>query len=120
MLFGVATLVAAYKGLCLILHTKHTRSVRPWEQFGDDVPSVTDGDDEATIAEKRRETRASLNTFGPTNSFSQESWVGKYKGKPLLRKIFDKKTWVQDEAVRVLQDKIVLQVGISSPSFGAT
>jgi hypothetical protein len=112
LLFGIATIVAAYKGLCLILHTRAVRNVRPWEQFGDDIPSVVDGDDEATIAEKRRESRASLNTFGPTNSFEGESWVERYKKKSLLRRVFDKQAWVQDEGVRKLQDKIAFQVGL--------
>ena len=116
LFFGIATIVAAYKGLCLILHTKAVRNVRPWEQFGDDIPSFADGDDEATIAEKRRESRASLNTFGPRNYFEEESWVDRYKKKPLLRRVFDKQTWVQDESVRKLQDKIAFQVGLRSAS----
>lgn len=28
---GISTLIAAFNGLCLILHTNHQRAVRPWE-----------------------------------------------------------------------------------------
>ncbi|KAH0556913.1 hypothetical protein GP486_005296 [Trichoglossum hirsutum] len=118
LLFGIGILVAALKGLCLILHNKHTRSVRPWEQFGEDLPSFVEGDDETITAEKRREHRASLSTFGRANTFNQESWAEKYKKKPVLRKVFDQKTWVQDETVRKLQDNIVLQSYLWSVIIG--
>jgi hypothetical protein len=111
LLFGIYTIIASLKGLCIILHSRHTRNVRPWEQFGDDLPSYVEGDDGLTIAEKRRDNRAGLSLFGPSNSFVHESWVEKYKKKPLLRKVFDEKTWVKDEAIRKMQDNIVLQVG---------
>lgn len=31
-----------------------------------------------------------MDTFGTSNSFTDELWVGKYKVKPLIRKIFAK------------------------------
>jgi hypothetical protein len=49
-----------------------------------------------------------METFGPKNSFDHTSWIEKYQEKPLLRRVFDQTTWTQDEALRVLQEKIVL------------
>ena len=111
--------VAAYKGLCVIIYTSHCRALRPWEQFSEDV-SLTgfDGgpeeeanlstDDVFSMASRSR-SGVSLDTFGTSNSYSHELWVEKYKQKHLLKKIFTKSIWVQEQAVRLLQDKIVKQ-----------
>ena len=110
---------AAYKGLCVIIHTNHHRALRPWEQFSDGASvSSFDGaaDDEANISTddvfsmtSRSKKGVSMETFGTSNSYSHELWVEKYKKKPLIQKIFTRSIWVQDEAIRVLQDKIVMQ-----------
>lgn len=111
--------VAAYKGLCVIIHTNHHRALRPWEQF-DNGASLDDldraGDDEATHSTNdvfsmtsRTKKGISMDTFGTSNSFRHELWVEKYKTKPLRQKIFAKSIWVQDETIRLLQDKIVVQ-----------
>jgi hypothetical protein len=42
------------------------------------------------------------------NSFDSESRVEKYVKKRLIRKMFGKSVWTQDEALRVLQNRIVL------------
>ncbi|KAL2040309.1 hypothetical protein N7G274_006752 [Stereocaulon virgatum] len=111
--------VAAYKGLCVIIHTSHHRALRPWEQFNDGASAGSFDaapDDEANVSTddvfqmtSRSKKGVSLETFGTSNNYSHELWVGKYKKKSLLKKIFTKTTWVQDETVRMLQDKIVTQ-----------
>ena len=111
--------VAAYKGLCVIIHTNHHRALRPWEQF-DDGASVSSfdraADDEANISTddvfsmtSRSKKGVSMETFGTSNSYSHELWVERYAKKPLMQKIFAKSIWVQDETIRILQDKIVMQ-----------
>lgn len=50
-----------------------------------------------------------MDTFGTSNSYGHEMWVDKYRMTPTMRKIFAKQIWIQDEAVRLLQDKIVMQ-----------
>lgn len=111
--------VAAYKGLCVIIHANHRRALRPWEQFSEDVSlSSFDGgpeeeanlstDDMFSMASRSR-NGVSLDTFGTSNSYSHELWVEKYKQKYLFQKIFTKSVWVQEQAVRLLQDKIVRQ-----------
>lgn len=44
---GVATLVAAYKGLCIILHGTHTRNLKPWEDPAALYSTFTGADAEA-------------------------------------------------------------------------
>ncbi|KAM3079388.1 hypothetical protein ACMFMG_005820 [Clarireedia jacksonii] len=125
---GITTLVAAYKGLCVILHSTHARNLRPWEQLYDTeideerrssfsstaqrrIQMATRvGDfDETTAKDDGRSFRSqSMQSFGPKNSFENEEWIEHYSKKPLIRKVFDKTTWTQDETLRLLQDRIVL------------
>jgi hypothetical protein len=125
---GYSTMVAAYKGLCVILHHSHARNLRPWEQDLDsemgesrrnsfsstaqrdiqmasrtgNYEDLDKGDDASSL----RPT--SLQTFGPKNSFDDAQWIQKYEKKPILSKVFEKSVWTQDETLRILQDKIVL------------
>jgi hypothetical protein len=165
---GFTTMIAAYKGLCIILHHSHKRDLRPWELLRDSFSSGTErasgiadperqfssedwakfvspppsyrthvrnkaseavttvttitatnssnGMDFASIRESSVPSRSpslasllSLQTFGPQNSaWETEGWVGWYEKQPLMRKIFGKSVWTQDETLRVLQDQIVL------------
>jgi hypothetical protein len=128
---GFSTMVAAYKGLCVILHKSHARNLRPWEQDLDSEMgesrrnsfSSTEnrGVQMASRTDKYNDTDSdkgdkddmsfrpsSLQTFGPKNSFDNAPWVEKYAKRPLLSKVFEKSVWTQDEALRLLQDKIVL------------
>ena len=131
---GISTMVAAYSGLCVILHHNHGRNVKPWEEIetmsvasssNASNPTAASGsirskatDEEAVLpssAASRASTEKrpiSMDTFGSGNSFQDEPWVGKYDRKPLLRKVFDDSTWVQEEALRVIQDKIVLKANV--------
>ncbi|KAK7705749.1 hypothetical protein SLS57_009949 [Botryosphaeria dothidea] len=139
LFLGTTTMIAAYKGLCVILHREHKRSVKPWEDMdsinsemsgstassdgsnGKDslgVPnsikkktssSTFDYDEEATLHSSAASSKRpySMDTFGSSNTFETESWVANYKRKPLKDKIWDKEIWVQEESVRIIQDKIV-------------
>ncbi|KKY15961.1 putative regulator of g protein signaling superfamily [Diplodia seriata] len=153
---GTTTMIAAYKGLCVILHKEHKRCLKPWED-ADSIVSVdsdasgttatssnppasekrastlaphdaslskkiststfaTDYDEEATLHSNGGVSRAatpsmkrpySMDTFGSRNTFDSEAWVVDYKRKSLKDKIWDQETWVQEESVRIIQDKIV-------------
>lgn len=123
-LIGISIGVAAYKGLCVIFHSTHSRGLRPWEQFGDNGSLTSfDGmaDDEATLSTddvyslpQRSKRAISLDTFGTSNSYGHELWVDKYRNTPLIRKIFSQQIWVQDQTIRLLQDRIVIQSHIWS------
>lgn len=135
---GFSTIIAAYKGLCLILHLGHSRNLRPWELSQDiSVHSLeqqrrnsrtdsTNGD-QIQLAERivtssdrdlkdDRESlsleRSSMNTFGSKNDLERERWAETYEKRSLIRKIFEKSVRTQDETLQVLQDRIVLGANI--------
>lgn len=93
---GISTLVAAYKGMCVVLHGMHHRHVRPWELFVDE-----ESDDE--------QGKTSFESFGTTNSFESEPWVIKYEKRNIVRKVFDREVWIEEPALRTIQDTIFLQ-----------
>jgi hypothetical protein len=118
---GFSTIIAAYKGLCLILHTAHSRNLRPWELADDiSIKSQTERtvasldmelkDEESSL----RFERTSMNTFGPKNEWERERWVQAYQRRSLVRKVFEKSVSTQDETLRVLQDRIVLGANVWS------
>lgn len=164
---GIGIGIAAYKGLCVIIHKSHSRALRPWEQFedveaggrgvggggggrgggrgggtldnlNDDSTSIyishdINADEEATFGHthhnhshnnknnnnvstddvyslsQRSKKAISLDTFGTSNSYGHELWVDRYRKQGLWKKIFAKQIWVQDQTVRLIQDRIVLQ-----------
>jgi len=97
---GVSTLVAAYKGMCVVLHGLHHRHVRPWELFEQD--DEMGSDDEKMLKE-------SFESFGSHNSFEDEPWVVKYEKRNVVRKVFDREIWIEEPALRQIQDTIFLQ-----------
>lgn len=92
---GIATLIAGYKGMCVVLHGLHHRHIRPWELFVDD-----DGEDEHNH---------SFESFGSSNSYEDEPWIVKYEKRNVVRKIFDREVWIQEPALRQIQDTIFVQ-----------
>lgn len=131
MFVGFSTMIAAYKGLCVILHKSHVRNLHPWELPDLDEEAGRRSSYDSTAGNRtiqladRAETYAesdnksiskfrpsSLQTFGGRNSFEDEDWVQAYQKKPLVSKIFERSVWTQEEALRVLQDKIVLGANV--------
>ncbi|KAI0455746.1 hypothetical protein F5B21DRAFT_180720 [Xylaria acuta] len=104
--FGIATLMTAIKGMCVVLHGLHHRHVRPWELFvADDNDNDNDDDSETTLAKGKR----SFDSFGSCNSYEDEPWVVRYRRRFVIRKIFDREVWIQEPALRQIQDTIFLQ-----------
>lgn len=106
---GIATLIAAWKGMCIVLHGLHHRHLRPWELF-------TDAAEESQL-EKKTSSTMSL-TSNENNSFQHEPWVPKYKQRNMVRKIFDREIWIQEPALRGIQDTIALQAVIAAAVGG--
>jgi hypothetical protein len=102
---GIATLIAAYKGMCVVLHGLHHRHIRPWELF------VTEDDqhhdDEHTLG--GGSSKGSFDSLGSSNSYEDEPWVVKYEKRNVVRKVFDREVWIQEPALRSIQDTIFLQ-----------
>ena len=107
-LIGISTLIAAWRGMCVVLHGMHHRHLRPWELFeGDDV------DDEI------KKERDSLESTG-ANSYEDEPWVAKYHKRNIIRKIFDREVWIQEPALRQIQDTIFLQAVLGATVLSFT
>ncbi|KAL3426567.1 hypothetical protein PVAG01_00076 [Phlyctema vagabunda] len=104
-IFGVATLIAAYKGMCVVLHGMHHRHLRPWELF-------ENHDDEYKL-------RDSMETFGSRYSYEDEPWVIKYDKRNIVRKVFDRETWIEEPALRQIQDTIFIQAMLGAVVVGA-
>lgn len=101
---GISTLVAAYKGMCVVLHGMHHRHIRPWELFVHD-----DGEDMS---------KTSFESFGSSNSYEDEPWVVKYEKRNVIRKVFDREVWIQEPALRQIQDTIFIQAMLAALLFG--
>jgi hypothetical protein len=93
---GISTLIAAWKGMCVVLHGMHHRHVRPWELFVDEE------------SEKER-TKDSFESFGSSNSYEDEPWIVKYQKRNIVRKVFDREVWIQEPVLRQIQDTIFVQ-----------
>lgn len=124
-ILGFNFLLAGANGICLVLYAARGRHLRPWEQFSSeeftDEPSRSRGgdSDETTLAGteapsgsttgKGKPRRVALEAFGTANSYGHEVWVDKYRAKMMIRKVFDSTVWVENESMRILQDRVALQ-----------
>ncbi len=82
-----------------VLHGMHHRHLRPWELF-------VDQDDATASYDLKKE---SFESFGSGNSYEDEPWVAKYEKRNIIRKVFDREVWIQEPALRQIQDTIFLQ-----------
>ena len=113
--FGITNLIAAYRGLCVLLHRLHTRNVRPWESADDDGCSPFPPDDEeASVGDMAVEYEATtsrwpvkMEVFGPANNYNGEPWVEKEEKKSVWGRISDRKITVQPGGLSVIQNKII-------------
>ncbi|RBR16436.1 uncharacterized protein FIESC28_06984 [Fusarium coffeatum] len=105
LVLGISTLVAAYKGMCVVLHGMHHRHVRPWELFVD-----SENMDDSS--------KQSFESFGSKNSYEDEPWVVKYEKRNVVRKVFDREVWIQEPALRQIQDTIFIQAILASVLMG--
>ena len=96
---GIATLFAAWKGMCVVLHGMHHRHLRPWELFSED-------DDNASSYNLKT---GSFDSLGSTTSYEDQPWIAKYDRRNYIRKVFDRQIWIQEPALRQIQDTIFLQ-----------
>ena len=95
-LLGIATLIAGWKGMCVVLHGMHHRHLRPWELF-------EDTESETELKKK------SFDSFDSSNSYEDCPWVIKYEKRNIIRKIFDREVWIKEPALRQIQDTIFIQ-----------
>ena len=117
-MIGIATLICAWKGMCIVslpsnvsisswqfteerqvLHGMHHRHLRPWELFAEEDSASSSFD----------LTKGSFDTFASSNSYEDEPWVAKYEKRNLIRKVLDREVWIQEPALRQIQDTIFVQ-----------
>lgn len=118
-LIGFSIGMAAHKGVCVVIQFGHTRALRPWEQFGDHMSSAylmntLDEDwslstDDRVITGHRFEKGVLFDPFGTPNSERYDVWADRYRKIPLRRKIFSPQIWIQDQTIRELQERIVVE-----------
>ncbi|KAK5006705.1 hypothetical protein LTR28_006178 [Elasticomyces elasticus] len=86
----------------------HHRHLRPWELFASD-------DDDRVDANV-----SSVTLVGNlSNSYEDEPWVPKYEKRNVIRKILDREVWIQEPALRQIQDTIFVQSLIAAFILGA-
>ena len=115
--FGITNLIAAYRGLCVLLHRLHTRNIRPWETIGaDSCISYPPCDEEAVFKDlniKYDDTVSrwpvKMEVFGAANNYNGEAWLAQEQKKSLWRKISDRKIIVQPGGLSIIQNKIIRQ-----------
>ena len=91
----------------------HHRHVRPWELF----------QDAETYKDEYEMSKGLFDSLGSTNSYEDEPWMAKYEKRNVVRKVFDREVWIQEPALRQIQDTIFLQailvsVGLSAVAVG--
>ncbi|KAF3050520.1 hypothetical protein E8E11_008782 [Didymella keratinophila] len=107
---GISTLIAAWKGMCVVLHGMHHRHLRPWELFS--------SDDEPQGYDAKIDSNDTLGSHASSNSWEDEPWVAKYEKRNVVRKIFDREVWIQEPALRQIQDTIFIQAILGSLILG--
>ena len=131
--FGIANIVASYKGLCILLYRRNTRESRPWELDGSDTTLLEAGRAQSSLPQTPPYIHTPmpsvpsvntydtdfcpssffddhLSTFGPSNKrFHEEQWYTRWTNRPWWRKLKIKKLKVQEEGLRLMQAKIVKQ-----------
>ncbi|KAI9786384.1 MAG: hypothetical protein M1839_006844 [Geoglossum umbratile] len=95
---GFSTLFSAWKGMCIVLHGMHHRQMRPWELF-----SETEEDWAYELQ------KMSNDSVSSSNSFENEPWVPQYGNRNVLSRTFDREVWIQEPALRHIQDAIFIQ-----------
>ncbi|KAL2112590.1 hypothetical protein VUR80DRAFT_7015 [Thermomyces stellatus] len=106
-------LIASGSGLCLVLHIKGRRQLRPWEQGGElesgtfSKRHMRKNTGESVLSYVDPLRKPSLQTLGPKNEFWDEEWVRAYEKKWLYRRVVDGTVAVQNRHLAVMQDAVV-------------
>ena len=93
--------------MCVVLHGMHHRHLRPWELFADE--------DDYNV-EMKDQSMDSLESY---HSYETEPWVARYEKRGGIRKIFDRETWIEEPALRQIQDTIFIQAILAALLGGA-
>ena len=114
---GITNLIAASQGLCILLHRRRTRNMRPWEMNNTVYQGGSSSEDVETAfrggnieySETKSRWPVRMEVFGPSNNYLKESWIEKDQLKSVWKKIRDRKVKVEETGLRIMQNKVVLQ-----------
>ena len=111
--FGITNLIAASRGLCVLLHRLHSRQNHAWEIKAyqvDDVEAVLK-DEFGHISHEstRSQWPVNMEVFGPANNYNGESWVSIYARKPWYRKLFEKRIKIYETGLIAIQNRMIWQ-----------
>lgn len=114
--FGITNFIAAYQGLCVLLHRLHTRNIRPWEiddREGEKYQSLGDeaqlGESNIRFSTTKPRWPVKMEVFGPSNNYLKDPWMRRHRRKSLWNQISDRKVRVKEKGLRIMQNKIVWQ-----------
>ncbi|KAL8413662.1 hypothetical protein RB594_005068 [Gaeumannomyces avenae] len=119
LVLGVSTLVAACKGMCVVLHGLHHRHVRPWELFETEDRDVEEEGGGEGGGNNNGSSKHSFDSFGSSNCYEDEPWVVRYEKRNIVRKVFDREVWIQEPALRQIQDTIFVQALLAAAMAAA-
>lgn len=133
---GLTVFIAACKSLCLLLHLRDVRELRPWEMFPNETKDTESAAKDVyhpspletsamekepsgpTYTHSRKNTgdssagpdplrKPSMRTFGPKNDYSDMRWYHLYSKRRVWSKILDQTTPVQNPTLRAMQDRTI-------------
>ncbi|PQE07137.1 regulator of g signaling superfamily protein [Rutstroemia sp. NJR-2017a BVV2] len=107
---GISTLYAAWRGMCVVLHGLHHRHLRPWELWESEEEEIClEGVDHPSVPNSSSSPDEKQQDKADKKVKEDYPWVKKYEKRNIIRKIFDREVWVQEPALRQIQDVIFLQ-----------
>ncbi|KAK0110069.1 hypothetical protein ONS95_002726 [Cadophora gregata] len=92
IVLGVATLYAARRGMCLVLHSLGHYQVKPWEVYDPEHAERAHANPEVFLGGKYKS--------------ESRDWVQRYNRRYAMRKIFDKEAPVEEPRIRDAQNVI--------------
>ena len=113
--FGIANIIAASQGLCVLLHRMHSRQYHAWETASyslEDDERMLKGHldiDYISYEDTKPKWPVKMEVFGPANNYGGEEWVNTYPRKPWYRKLFEKRVEVKDHGLRSMQNRMIRQ-----------
>ena len=120
-MIAVTGIVATYQGLCIVLSKAHSRQAHPWELDETDSlrvgrmmsPSSTaiawDCEAAPDHPDSMDYSSTKMHPFGDDNSYQHEQWIKQWTLRKWWRKVSVKRVWIQEEGLKGMQDRIVMQ-----------
>ncbi|KAK2829840.1 hypothetical protein FQN49_007207 [Arthroderma sp. PD_2] len=97
---GIASLIAAMEGTCMLFLCFYKRQLHPWEIYGDN------GDPPKNACQLNRKA---FDAFGSANSYEDEPWMQKNRKRGFFSKAFDPPIQIKDPTLCQLQTMTIVR-----------